>query len=309
MRAFAAVITAIAVCAAAPAFADAQTHVAAAKKAEKRHEWKKALAEWKAAYSQDVNAEYLIGIGDAYAHLGNKTEAKKNYEAYLADPLALPKNVEKVKARIAALEPTPGDALALPGAALALPGAKPAAPAPLPLPGLDLPAEPTAKGEPPALMLPGASKKEPAAAAANTPPDLPLPGATPPPKKEPAVASKDQGKAKPIAMTAPPAAPPTPEKVPSAALAATPSPRPESSGGVQRSMAYVTAGVAVVALGGGALAFTKASSAHSDLTGSVHSGAEAEQLLQTESRNKTLSFIGFAGGLAMAGISAALFAF
>ena len=36
---------------------------------------------------------------------------------------------------------------------------------------------------------------------------------------------------------------------------------------------------------------------------------EAEQLLQTANKNKALSFIGFAGGLAAAGISAALFAF
>src|SRR5881398_3453841 len=84
MRAFSAIPIAIAICAAAPAFADAQSHVQAAKKAER-----KALEEWKAAYSADINAEYLIGIGDAYSHLGNKDEAKKNYEAYLADPLAL----------------------------------------------------------------------------------------------------------------------------------------------------------------------------------------------------------------------------
>ena len=104
MRAFAAIPIAIAVCLATPAFADAGTHVTAAKKAEKKGDWRKALQEWKAAYAAEPNAEYLIGIGDAQAHLGNKAEAKKNYEAYLADPLALPKNAEKVRTKLAQLE-------------------------------------------------------------------------------------------------------------------------------------------------------------------------------------------------------------
>ena len=60
---------------------------------------------------------------------------------------------------------------------------------------------------------------------------------------------------------------------------------------------------------GPALAFTKAGSAHSDLTGKVHSGAEAQSLLETEAKNKTLSFVGFAAGLVSAGIATALFAF
>jgi hypothetical protein len=67
--------------------------------------------------------------------------------------------------------------------------------------------------------------------------------------------------------------------------------------------------VAVVALGGGAFAYTKGSSAHSDLTGSVHDGATAKSLLDSEKQNKTLSLIGLAGGLAAAGVSAFLFAF
>jgi len=82
-----------------------------------------------------------------------------------------------------------------------------------------------------------------------------------------------------------------------------------SSSGVQRTMAYVTAGVAIAALGGGALAFTKANSAHDDLTSKVHSGADAQRLLENERSNKTLSFVGFAGGLVAAGIATALFAF
>jgi hypothetical protein len=74
-------------------------------------------------------------------------------------------------------------------------------------------------------------------------------------------------------------------------------------------MAYVTAGVAVAALGGGVLAFTQASSAHNELTSGVHNGADAQRLLEDEKRNKTLSFVGFAGGLVAAGIATALFAF
>ena len=105
--------------ASAPIWAETpQQHVAAARAAEKRSEWRKALREWQAAYRMEINAEYLIGIGDAYAHLGNKTEARKQYEAYLADPLALPANAARVKVKIAALAAPAGSAMALelPGA-------------------------------------------------------------------------------------------------------------------------------------------------------------------------------------------------
>src|SRR5207248_7222398 len=97
---------------------------------------------------------------------------------------------------------------------------------------------------------------------------------------------------KPVAMTTPPRQ--EPKRVPTEALAETPAPRGQpqaESGGATRIVAYVAAGVALASLGGGALAFTKASSAHSDLTGKVHSGAEAQSLLETESKNKTLSFV------------------
>src|SRR5438105_15211661 len=161
MRVFAAVPVAL-VLIAAPAFADAQQHISAAKKAERSRDWSKALEEWKAAYSADPNAEYLIGIGDAYSKMGNKDEAKKNYEAYLADPLALPANVEKVKGKIAELDL--GSVLAMPGG-LSLPGSDPLA-----LPsdnskkakkgngktasaGLDLPGAPEAKKAPDPLSL------------------------------------------------------------------------------------------------------------------------------------------------------------
>jgi len=332
MRAFAAVPVAIFVCAAAPVFAATQNHVTAAKKAERRGEWRKALTEWKAAYATDGNPEYLIGIGDAHAHLGNKAEAKKSYEAYLNDPLALPAHVEKVKGKLAQLEAPSSGALALPGTALPLPAAQPAAPpslaaapaaapekkkaeAPLPLPGLDLPAPAPAKtaanDKAPPLPLPGLdlpaapAKKDPEKTASVALP-LPLPGTTTAKKvPAPAVATKEPAKpAKPIAMVAPP-----PERAPVAALTAAPMPREPQRSSVQRTMAYVTAGVAVAALGGGALAFMQANSAHNDLTGKVHSGADAQRLLQNEQQNKTLSFVGFAGGLVAAGISTALFVF
>jgi hypothetical protein len=328
MRAFAAVPVAIMVCLAAPAFADAGTHVKAAKRAERRREWRRALQEWKAAYAAELNAEYLIGIGDAQAKLGNKAEAKKSYEAYLADPLALPRNVQKVQAKLARLE-APSEGLALPGPGLTLPGAAPPASAartveaPLPLPGLDAPesAPPAASADRaalPPLPLPGmppAKKDQDKIASVAPPLPLPLPGviarSDPAAKKEgaAALASKEPGKtpAKPIAMV-------TPErpvdKAPAAALEAMPMPRERSSSsGIQRTMAYVTAGVAIAALGGGALAYTKASSAHDDLTSKVHSGADAQRLLENERSNKTLSFVGFAGGLVAAGIATALFAF
>ena len=305
MRAFAAIPIAIAVCLATPAFADAGTHVTAAKKAEKKGDWRKALQEWKAAYAAEPNAEYLIGIGDAQAHLGNKAEAKKNYEAYLADPLALPKNAEKVRTKLAKLDAPTNEPLALPGPELALPGAAAAATAEKGAapPGLDLSAAPAAKKEP-----------DKVAAAAAPALVLPLPGAAAKPetatagKTAPGTAAKDSTKAPAkVAVATPP-----PEKAPVAAVTATPTPPRETQGGTssaQRTMAYVTAGVAIAALGGGVLAFTKANSAHDDLTGSVHSGAQAQQLYSDEQRYKTLSFVGLAGGLVFAGVATALFAF
>jgi len=327
MRAFAAVSIAI-VYVAAPAFADAQSHVTAARKAERQRDWRKALREWKAAYAAEMNAEYLIGIGDAYAHLGNTAQAKKNYEAYLNDALALPANVQKVKAKLTELE-APGKALALPGPGLTLPSAEPPsappasgstanrkkAEAPLPLPGLDLPAPDQTASAPPPLPLPGvpaASAKREVAPPSPLPP-LPLPGVPAKPdsagkEAAPAVVAKEPAKAKPIAIATPP---PERTAVPVAAVAATPLPRESQGrpGGVQRTMAYVTAGVAIVALGGGAYAFTQANSAHNDVTSKVHSGADAQRLLETEQKNKALSYVGFAGGLVAAGIAAALFAF
>jgi hypothetical protein len=158
------------------------------------------------------------------------------------------------------------------------------------------------------LPLPGVAqpKKEPEKVTSAMPP-LPLPGAAVPPKRDaaPAVATQEASKApaKPIAMV-------TPERAPIEAISTSRFPEPRSSSsGVQRTMAFVAAGVALAALGGGVLAYTKASSAHDELTGSVHTGADAQRLLENERNDRTLSFIGLAGGLVAAGISAALFAF
>jgi hypothetical protein len=380
--------------AAAPAFADAQQHVGAAKRAEHHGDWSKALSEWKAAYSQDVNAEYLIGIGDAYAKLGNKEEAKKNYDAYLSDPLALPANVARVKGKMASLDAGPGLDLPGSGGGLALPAAAPSglslpadpggpsldfppAPAetgrkgrkgrkgaePAQLPGLDLPGSPPQQAARPAsdpgLGLPGldlpAPKKPAEKKIASASPGLDLPPMPGLPEKKaekspglgldlPPLPGSEQPKAA-VAINAQPARTPTAahetrkplqvatasptnavhtstvqpaavverkhEPAPIAALAELPAAResPSASSGSGHAIAFVTAGVALVALGGGAYAYTKASSAHSDLTGSIHDGATAQGLLETEKRNKTISFIGLAGGLVAAGIATALFAF
>jgi hypothetical protein len=290
-----------------------QQHVAAARAAEKRSDWRKALREWQAAYRTEINAEYLIGIGDAHAHLGNKVEARKQYEAYLADPLALPANAARVKGKIAALQAPAGEAmaLALPVAAgkgsevalalpeLPAPGAKPGAakeapPPPIPLPELDLPgATPAAKKTDLALALPDLPG---ASGGGSSKPGQTVAAVAPPSAAKPAVAK--------------PAPPPETRKAPVGAIAAeAPRPSPSASGGARRTAAWIAAGVAVAALGGGVFAYTKASSAQSDLRGSVHDGATAKSLLDSEKQNKTLSAIGLAGGLAAAGVSAFLFAF
>src|SRR6202171_2125194 len=185
--------------AAAPAFADAQQHAQAAKKAERHGDWSKALDEWKAAYSQDVNAEYLIGIGDAYAKLGNKAEAKKNYAAYLNDPLALPANLERVRTKVASLDASPG--LDLPGAGpgLELPGAAAAPPSLAGAPGLDLPGAPVESGK--------RGKRGKKGAAELAPPPgmgLDLPGAPP---AEVAKKPADPGLGLDLAAVGPPPSP------------------------------------------------------------------------------------------------------
>jgi hypothetical protein len=310
---------ALVLAASAPLWAETpQQHVAAARAAEKRSDWRKALREWQAAYRMEINAEYLIGIGDAYSHLGNKTEARKQYEAYLADPLALPANAARVKTKIAALE-SPPEAMAL-----ALPTAPPAPeargkqvaaapplppvdlPTALPLPGLEVPA-----AKPPA---PAAAKKTDLALAL---PELPAASGEAGKKQPPATqASGKPGQTVVAAATPAGARPaalkpaPEPQKAPLAAIAAeAPRGSPSASGGAKRTVAWVAAGVAVVALGGGALAYTKASSAQSDVTGSMHDSATAKSLLDSEKQYKTLSFIGLAGGLVAAGVATALFAF
>ena len=99
---------------AAPVLAEsAKEHATAARKAEKAKSYKKALEEWQAAYKIEPNAEYLVGMGDAYAKLGDRANAKKQYDAYISDPLALDTDV--VKGKLAALGKAPagGDDLGL----------------------------------------------------------------------------------------------------------------------------------------------------------------------------------------------------
>src|SRR5207244_10418124 len=151
---------ALVLAASAPIWAEtSQQHVTAARVAEKRSQWRKALREWQAAYRMEINAEYLIGIADAHARLGNKAEARRQYEAYLVDPLALPANAARVKKKIAALQAPAKGAMAvkLPArsaadpkgkqlaAAPPLPAVDMPAPQPLPLPDLDLPPAKTAE--------------------------------------------------------------------------------------------------------------------------------------------------------------------
>ncbi|HEY4731591.1 MAG TPA: hypothetical protein VIH41_10710 [Myxococcales bacterium] len=278
-----AISAAILLCA-APAFAAPRSHAAAARKAERRGEWRKALREWKAAYAKEGNAEYLIAIGDAYSQLGNKAEARKSYEAYLADPLALPSRVEKVKTRIAQLEAR-NDSLALPA---------------LPLPDVSAVPAASTRVDPP-LPRPAAAEPPPVALARAEP--------SPAPRKDAVVAPTAARESAPPLTTTPL---PVPDKqVPVAAVSTTaPFPQPRAgSSRAQRTMAYVTASVAVAALGGGALAFTQANSVHGELTGSVHTAAETQRLLEDERRYRTLSLVGFAGGLIVAGIATALFVF
>jgi hypothetical protein len=287
MRALA-ISAAILLCA-APAFAAPRSHAAAAKKAERRGDWRKALREWKAAYAKEGNAEYLIAIGDAYSQLGRNVEARKSYEAYLADPLALPSRVEKVKTRIVQLEAR-NDSLALPALPLpevsAVPAASTRVDPPLPRPVRD--ASPAT--EPPPAAPPRA---EPSLVA----------------RKDSIVAPTAVRESAPLLTTT---AASVPDKQAPVAAVSTATPFPQPSAGssrAQRTMAYVTASVAVAALGGGALAFTQANSVHGELTGSVHSAAETQRLLEDERRYRTLSLVGFAGGLIAAGIATALFVF
>jgi hypothetical protein len=325
MRVAFAVSTAIAICAVAPAYADAASHVQAARRAERKGQWKKALAEWKAAYAADVNAEYLVGIGDAYSHLGKKDEAKKNYDAYLADPLALPATSDKVRLKIARLGGGAATELALPGPGLDLPGSstpppvvadnrkgkkKKPADGTLALPGMDLPGATAQQApDPNALTLPGMDLPPPSkpktVATAQPGLDLPPPAAKPPPVAPPP---------KIIASTTPARPPPdaiATTRVPDAAMGQGPRPQADSggSGSTRKVVAYVALGVAVVALAGGGIVYAKGSSAGSDLTGSKHTGAEAHDLLNTEKNDKTLGLVGLAAGLVAGGTAIALFAF
>ncbi len=171
-----------------------------------------------------------------------------------------------------------------------------------------------APAKPPEKKVASASPPPPGLDLPGLPLSPPPPPAKPPEKKETvAIATPPKPiktENKPLAAATPPRV--EPKRVPTEATTDTPlrgQPQAES-GGATRIVAYGAAVVAVVALGGGALAFTKASSAHSDLTSNVvKSAATNQSLLDTEAKNKTLSFVGFAGGLVAAGIATALFVF
>ncbi len=157
-----------------------------------------------------------------------------------------------------------------------------------------------------------------------------LPGTAPPPKKEPVAVASSSGTpppaakepGKPVAVSSTPpketgkqvassGSPPKERRpVPEAVIAQRPPPssRVEAGGG-SNVLGYVAAGAAVVGLGVGGFGFLQSSSAHSDLTGTVHDSATAQSLLDKEKSNKTLSFIGLASGLVFAGVATAFFAF
>ena len=378
----------VAVLFAAPVLAEsAKEHATAAKKAEKSKSYKKALDEWQAAYKIEPNAEYLIGMGDAYAKLGDKANAKKQYEAYLADPLSMDTDV--VKGKLATLDkgPAGGDDLGLDLAApapkavaavgdlgLDLSGppdpkgkkkdkkAKKGATADLGLDlaapggdlGLDLapPPGPAAKKEPAKVAAGGdlgldlapppgpAAKKEPAKVAAAAPADLGLDLGVPPAKGAkpgPAVAMSPPAAATPapvspaVAKAVPPPATPahkeppktvaaatpppkiTPKPAPQMAISASPGPRVAQgdgeASGAPRIVAYATAGLAVGAFAMGGLYYSKASQDSTNVTTGVHPGNEASALLEQQRTHKSLAFAGLAGGLVLAGVAAALFAF
>src|SRR5262249_55718239 len=149
----------------------------AAKKAERRGEWSKALRAWKAAYAKEGNPEYLIAIGDACSRLGRTAEARKSYERYLSDPLARPSNLAKVNARIAQLSAPPE----LPGAArapaVALALKKEVVP-PLPLPA---PQPKAARAEP---IAPAPSEPPPPLVKESLPPSMKLAVAAPAPDRQ-----------------------------------------------------------------------------------------------------------------------------
>jgi hypothetical protein len=175
----------------------------------------------------------------------------------------------------------------------------------------------------PALPLPDVSAP---AASTRVDPPLPRPAGDASPAAEPAPVALAKAEPPPAArkestaaaresaplLTTTPTPPPVLDKQAPVAAVSTAAPFPQPKAGssrAQRTMAYVTASVAVAALGGGALAFTQANSVHGQLTGSVHTAAETQRLLEDERRYRTLSLVGFAGGLIVAGIATALFVF
>jgi hypothetical protein len=124
------------------------------------------------------------------------------------------------------------------------------------------------------------------------------------------VASNDKGTAAPAKGVL--ASNTATNKVNEGALVAPPMdryPQPGSSSGVQRTFAWVTAGVAVAAVGFGGLSYSQSSSAQSDLTSAKRTRAAQGDLVDKVNSKRTLSAIGLAGGLAAGGLATVLFAF
>jgi hypothetical protein len=148
--------------------------------------------------------------------------------------------------------------------------------------------------------LAGATPKAKDAAAKVPAKDNKVAMATPPsPKKD---APKDQ-----LAATTPGSK----DKISKDALVAPVErgPAPAASSRATRTIAWVTAGVAVAALGGGAYAYTKATSAQNDLHSGVRTAAQNEQLLGQQKLNRSLSAAGLLGGVVAGGVAAMLFTF
>jgi len=299
MRAFAAVPIAIAVCVATPAFADASSHITGAKKAERKGDWRKALQEWKAAYAAEPNAEYLIGIGDAYSQPRQQGRGEEELRGLPRRPAGAAgerregegedsRRWDRRPEELSRARPPPLSVSEAPR-----PPERPhrrgglAAP-----PVLDLPAAVPPPTMPPLPVwscrvrpLPrrrGRKRSRPAARRRSR--FLALrrrsePAAAPKKDAFQAVADGAKAPAKPIAMV-PAARGQSSDKAPVAALTATAMPqdsRRGSSGGIPADHGIRDRGVAVPPLGGGALAFTKANSAQNDLTGGVHSGSDAQR--------------------------------
>jgi len=234
-------VAALALSLAMPALGQtAKARIAAAKKAERSKNYKKMLSEYQAACASEPGPECQLGIGDAYAKLGDRANARKAYDLLINDPFAPPNMVAKAKGAQNRLDSGALPSLDLPATAdlpsLDLPG--PAAPkkkkktlaaAPLEMPPLDLAPPPAAKKtakkkkkttlaaslDLPPMDVPPAKKTKKAAPPSLDMPPLDLPATAEPEK----VASVD---APPAAEPSAPEAEPTKTEEPPAVATSEP---------------------------------------------------------------------------------------